>query len=85
MKMNEREYILNLAEKYNLIVTKTYTLNNNNKVDVVYMLLNGPKDTEMFFESEEFKSLNIGSDEFSKRLFILYDIRYSQENEFYID
>jgi len=83
--MNDRDkLILDYSEKYNLVVSKTYALVNG-KIEVVYMIINEYNDCVKFFESDEFNSLNMQSDEFSKRLFELYDIRHSQENEFYID
>jgi hypothetical protein len=83
--MNDNDkVIIDLSKKYNLVVSKSYALVND-RVEVVYMIINEYNDCVKFFESDDFKSLNMGSDEFSKRLFELYDIRHSQENEFYID
>ena len=85
--MNEKDAkILKLGDEHHLIVSKEYYMNdNNNKIMVSYNLNNGPSAIEVLLEKEEYKELDMLYTQFTKRLFELYDIRHSQENEFFID
>lgn len=85
--MNEKDAkILKLGDEHHLIVSKEYYMNDrNNKIMVSYNLNNGPSAIEVLLEKEEYKELNMLYTQFAKRLFELYDIRHSQENEFFID
>lgn len=78
--------LIELSKKFNLSVKLLYKLNTKtDKVERDYWFDNSPYDLEQIFNSEEFKELGMSEKDIAYELFCLYNIRYSQENEFFID
>lgn len=79
-----KEKILELAKKYDLSVSLIYKILGD-KVLRNYWFTNSPYQLEVFFDSEDFKNLNMHPEKFAYELFCIYNVRHTQENEFFID
>lgn len=76
--------LLNIMKNYNLQPTKVYTLKDN-KLECMYGFDNNIEILDKISNDEDFKALNLSIPKFCEKLFDLSEIRYSQENEFFID
>lgn len=83
--MEKTEKIIKLAKKYDLIASQVFKFNSNGTVDRKYWFENSPDTLEKLFADEMFKELKMKPQTMAYLLFCCLNIRYSQENEFFID
>lgn len=82
----KKEKLLDFAKEFNLVIKLTYSLNKEtNKIENSYWFDNNPYELEIAFQSDTFKNLKMSEKNIAYELFCLYNIRHSQENEFFID
>ena len=77
--------ILKLLETYDLKPCKVFSLDEDKKVEITYGFDNGLLVIDALEKDEDFKSLNLSISQFCERVFSSCQIRYDQENQFYID
>ena len=84
--MDKNTVIKQLAKKYDLVVSQAFKFNTTKDlVDRKYWFENSPDTLEKLFSDEDFKKLNMKPQTMAYLLFCYLNIRYSQENEFFID
>ena len=75
--------LLKFIQKNNIIPMKYYFFEND-KLKVKYTLMNGSYDSELITEKAK-KELNMDLEKLAYESYCLLNIKYSQENEFFID
>lgn len=75
--------LLKFIQKNNIIPMKYYFFENN-ELKVKYTLMNGSYDSELITEKAK-KELNMDFEKLAYESYCLMNIKYSQENEFFID
>ena len=91
----EKEKLLDFAKEFNLVVKLTYSLNKETNnfsavipgktLNEVNKIISDSFELEIAFQSDTFKNLKMSEKNIAYELFCLYNIRHSQENEFFID
>jgi hypothetical protein len=81
--MNNKD-IEELAEKYKLEPYNSIK-KINGEYESFYLFLNSPYDLEVLRDDELYKKINLSLTELAYRLYNIYQIKYSQQEEFIID
>ncbi len=79
------EIVFKLLIRYDLKPCKVFSLDEDKKIEITYGFDNGLLVIDALEKDEDFKSLNLSISQFCERVFSSCQIRYDQENQFYID
>ena len=79
----DKEKLLDFIQKYNIVPQKYYIFEEG-KLKVKYTLMNGSYEGERIMEQVQ-KEFDVDFYTFAYEAFCLLNIKYSQENEFFID
>ncbi len=80
----DKEKLYEFIVKYNLIPEKRFFIWNN-KIEILYTLANGSCDCEYIMEKSKEEGLTSDFSTLAYEAYCLLNIKYSQENEFFID
>lgn len=79
----DKEKLLDFIQKYNIVPQKYYIFEEG-KLKVKYTLMNSSYECERIMEQVQ-KEFDVDFYTFAYEAFCLLNIKYSQENEFFID